>query len=67
MRWKFGLYGRLYRRVWRLVLYGQLVSPLVACLAVLTASALGIDTPHSQVDQSISIIIKELEEPSSPS
>jgi hypothetical protein len=45
MRWKFGgQLGRLFRRLWLLMVYSQLASPLVALLAILTASALGIDT-----------------------
>ena len=52
MRWKLGRLVRLFRRLWLLMVYSQLVSPLVALLAILTASALGIDTDASitQVD-----------------
>jgi len=47
MRWKLGRLVRLFRRLWLLMVYSQLVSPLVALLAILTASALGIDTDAS--------------------
>eukprot|EP00088_Acartia_fossae_P063301 TRINITY_DN7703_c0_g1_i1.p1 TRINITY_DN7703_c0_g1~~TRINITY_DN7703_c0_g1_i1.p1 ORF type:complete len:322 (+),score=40.38 TRINITY_DN7703_c0_g1_i1:22-987(+) len=47
MRWRLGQLGRVFRRLWPLMMYSQLLSPLVAVLAVLTASALGIDTDAS--------------------
>jgi len=47
MRWKFGLSGRMFRRLWTVMVYSQLISPFVALLAILTASALGIDTDSS--------------------
>jgi len=43
MRWRFGRLGRIFRRVWRLMLLTQAVSPLIAGLAILSASAFGID------------------------
>ena len=52
MRWRFGRLGRIFRRLWRLMMYTQLVSPVVACLAILSASALGID-----LDKQVTFII----------
>ena len=45
----FGRFGRNFRRLWKIVVFSQLLSPFVACIAILTASALGLDTDHIQV------------------
>ena len=49
MSWNFGRFGRNFRRLWKIFAFSQLISPVVACIAILTASALGLDTDDIQV------------------